>query len=274
MDAGPAGWGRPLYERVLDAVGAVAGSALLDVGCGSGQLCRLAADRGVQVTGVDADPERLAQAATLVPEAALHRADLHALPFDDDTAAAASCVQVLMHLVNPLAALRELARVAAPGALVAATVWGPPERCAVGAFGRALAPLLGPARPGSRVGPPGRPGSRVGSLAESGSRGGSPAPSASPVTPPSLSVEGRLARLAELAGLHVLATEEVTCVFDYPNEQALLAGLYASELGRRALAVAGRAPVRRAVLAGLAGYREPGGGYRLDNTFRLLLSRA
>lgn len=274
MDAGPAGWGRPLYERVLDAVGAAAGGALLDVGCGSGQLCRLAADRGVRVTGVDADPERLAQAATLVPEATLHRADLHALPFADASAAAVSCVQVLMHVANPLAALRELARVAAPGAPVVATVWGPPERCAVGAFGRALAPLLGPAGPSPRDRALARPGSRDGAPVVSRSRDAAPARPGRPVAPPPLSAEGRLARLAELAGLHVLSTEDVTCAFDYPSEQALLAGLYASELGRRAIAVAGRAPVRRAVLAGLASYREPGGGYRLDNSFRLVLARA
>ncbi|MDT7641293.1 MAG: hypothetical protein QOC83_5581, partial [Pseudonocardiales bacterium] len=35
-----------------------------------------------------------------------------------------------------------------------------------------------------------------------------------------------------------------------------------------------RAPVRKAVLAGLARYRTPEGGYRLENTFRLLVATA
>jgi hypothetical protein len=62
--------------------------------------------------------------------------------------------------------------------------------------------------------------------------------------------------------------------FDYPDEHSMLAGLYASEVGRHAVVVAGRPTVRRVVLAGLARYRRPDGGYRLANTFRLVVGRA
>jgi SAM-dependent methyltransferase len=242
--SGPEDWGRPLYERVLDAVGGGPGRFLLDVGCGSGQLCRMAADRGMLVTGVDSDPIQLNRAAARVPEAILRRADLHDLPFSGGHAAAVSCVQVLMHLSNPLAALRELARVAAPGAPIVLTVWGPPELCAVGAFGSALTPLLGaPPWTGPR-----RPG------------------------PPSISDEGRLAKLASLAGLTVRLAEDVVAEFDHPDERALLAGLYASEIGKRAVGLAGRPAVRRMVLAGLTDHRRPDGGYRLANTFRLVVA--
>ncbi|MDT7748285.1 MAG: hypothetical protein QOC67_245 [Pseudonocardiales bacterium] len=245
MDAGPAGWGRPLYERVLDALGTVAGGALVDVGCGTGQLCRLAADRFIPVRGVDADPVALVRAAQRVPEAELSLGELPALPLPDGEAAAVTCVQVLMHLANPLAALRELARVAGAGAPIAVTVWGPPEQCAVGAFGEALAPILGP--------PPW--------LRGAGRTG-----------PPELSADGRLAKLAGLAGLADSETEDVRCAFDFVDERALLTAINTAEIGRRAVAKAGRAPVRKAVLAGLARYRTPEGGYRLENTFRLLVA--
>jgi len=261
METGPAAWGRALYERVLDALGTVAGGSLLDVGCGAGQLCRLAADRFIPVSGVDADPVALARAAQLVPEAELSLATLPSLPQPDATMAAVTCVQVLMQLANPLAALRELARVAAPGAPIAVTVWGPPEQCAVGAFGRALEPLLG-----------GLAGGR-GSAAEvrpPGARAGATTVAAAP-GPPALSAAGRLAKLVGLAGLEVDLVEDVRCAFDFVDERALLATLYNAELGRRAVAVAGRAPVRRAVLAGLAPYRTADGGYRLENTFRLVV---
>jgi SAM-dependent methyltransferase len=264
VDTGAAEWGRPLYERVLEALGEVSGGALLDVGCGTGELCRLAADRGLAVRGVDVDRAALDHAARLVPEGEFTVGHLPGLPLPDRAAAAVACLQVLMHVPNPLAALRELARVARPGAPVVVTVWGPPEQCAVGAFGRALAPLLGAGRPAARTGPvPGRVPTPA----------GGPVALAAP-TPPALSAPGRLARLAGLAGLEVTATLDVGCAFDYPDERALLAGLYAAELGRRAVARAGRAPVRRAVLAGLAAHRTEDGGYRLDNTFRLLAARA
>jgi len=218
-------WGRPLYERVLEAVGARPGKFLLDVGCGSGQLCRMAADRGTAVMGVDSDPIELNRAAALVPEARLRQADLNDLPLSDNGANAVSCVQVLMRLPDPPRLLRELARVAAPGAPVVLTVWGPPQRCAIGAFGTALTPLLG-APPWESSG--GGPGS------------------------PSLSADGRLAELATMAGLAIQTEEDVSVTFDYPDEHSMLAGLYASEVGRHAVVVAGRPSVRRVVLAGLA----------------------
>jgi SAM-dependent methyltransferase len=238
--------GRPLHTRVLDELGVQPGQHLLDVGCGSGQLCRMAQDRGLVVTGVDRDQAQLARASALVPGARLRRADLHALPLPDHQVDAVSCVQVLMHLPNPLAGLRELARVAARDAPVAVTVWGPPQDCAVGVFGTALAPLLGP--------PPWTATARHG--------------------PPPLSANGRLARLAAAARLTVHVDDDVRVPFEFSDDRAVLASLYASEVGRRALGVAGRSTVRRLVLDGLAPYRRADGGYRLVNTFRLVVGRA
>ncbi|MGH4005940.1 MAG: hypothetical protein ACRDSO_17755, partial [Pseudonocardiaceae bacterium] len=65
--------------------------------------------------------------------------------------------------------------------------------------------------------------------------------------------------------------DEVVCPFRYPDEDTLLRDLLGSGLGRRALRVASPDAVCRAVLEGLAGYRTPSGGYRLDNTFRYLV---
>lgn len=247
MIDGPADWGRSLYERVLDGLGVGSRSRLLDVGCGTGRVCRLAADRGAGVTGVDADPDRLASARRLVPDGVFLCAELPALPLPDGSAAAVSCVQVLMHVANPVAALRELARVAAPGGRLALTVWGPPEECALGAFGEALAPVLGPP-PWLRRDPAAGPG------------------------PPPLWAPGRLARLAGASGLVVDAEETVRCPFDYPSERELLAGLYAAELGQAAVARAGRRRVRTLVRERLAKHRLADGGYRLCNTFRLVVA--
>lgn len=47
--------------------------------------------------------------------------DATALPFDDDMFDAARCERVLMHLDDPTAALREMARVVRPGGRVVAT---------------------------------------------------------------------------------------------------------------------------------------------------------
>jgi protein-L-isoaspartate O-methyltransferase len=45
---------RPLYEHALRRLRIGEGTAVLDVGCGSGFFCRLAADAGARVSGIDA----------------------------------------------------------------------------------------------------------------------------------------------------------------------------------------------------------------------------
>jgi SAM-dependent methyltransferase len=242
VDEGPLNWGTPLFERVLQRAGVGRGTLLLDLGCGAGRLCRIAADRGARVTGIDQEAGQIERAAALVPEGAFEVGDILALPYPAARFDVVTCVQSLMHVTNPLTALREAARVARPGAPVAITVWGKEENCDIRAFGRALSGLM--------PHPAGRGHGRQ---------------------PPPLSAEGRLERLATLAGLTVTDVGEVVCPFRYPDADALLRGLLGSDLGRRALRVADPATVRRAVLKGLAGYRTPTGGYRLDNTFRYLI---
>jgi len=245
VDEGPHNWSAPLVERVLDRAGVGRGTLLLDLGCGAGRLCRLAADRGAQVTGIDQDARQIQQAVTLVPEGTFDVGDILALPYPAARFDAVTCIQSIMHVTNPLTALREASRVARPAAPVVITVWGKEENCDIRAFGQALSGLLPRAV------------------------GQGPA-----LRPPPLSADGRLERLARLAGLAVMEVGEVTCPFWYPDEHALLRGLLESALGRRALRVVSAATVRRAVLEGLAGYRTSTGGYQLDNTFRYLIGSA
>ena len=234
MQDGPAGWGAPLYERVLDVAGVGAGVTLLDLGCGAGVFARAAADRGARVTGIDADPSAVAAAAVAVPAGRFAVGDAHDPPSGPFDVVAA--VQLLAHVANPVAVLRAAARV---GGALAVTVWGREQECDVRAFGEALAPWLPPRRPAS--GPP-------------------------PLTEPA-----RLRKVVELAGLRVERIEQVRCPFDYPDEDALLGPLLAAGIGRMALNRAGPAAVRAAVRDRLAAHRTPDGGYRLDNLFRVLL---
>ncbi len=239
MAEGPAGWGAPLYARVLDAAGVTAGVDLLDLGCGSGVFARAAADRGARVVGVDVDPAAVAAAARAVPDGQFAVGDAHdppAGPFD-----VAAAVQLLAHVANPLAVLRGLRGAARIGGAVAVTVWGREHECDVRAFGEALAPWLPPRR--EATGPP-------------------------PITEPA-----RLERLVGLAGLRVEVLDEVICPFDYPDEDALLGPLLSSGIGRHAMNRAGPAAVRAAVAQRLAEHRLPGGGYRLHNLFRVMVAR-
>jgi SAM-dependent methyltransferase len=221
-----------LYERALDAAGAGPGTALLELGCGSGEFARAAVERGALVTGIDSDRTAVSVAAAAVPEAEFRFGDAHDPPPGPFDVVAA--VQLLPHVTNPVVVLR---RAASVGTTVVVTVWGRDEECDVRAFGEALARWLPPRR--AAGGPP-------------------------PLTDPD-----RLRKLIALAGLQVATLHEVVCPFDYADADDLVAPVLRSAIGRRAAAVAGPDAVRRALLDRLARHRLADGGYRLENVFRV-----
>ncbi|WP_372697215.1 methyltransferase domain-containing protein [Arthrobacter sp. JSM 101049] len=107
-----------------------AGQRLLDVGCGPGSitldLARLIAapDGSGRAVGVDRSEDVLATAraraaAEDVVNVGFEVGNIYDLQYDDGSFDIAHAHQVLHHLVDPVAAVRELRRVTAPGGLVA-----------------------------------------------------------------------------------------------------------------------------------------------------------
>ena len=101
---------------------------LLDVGCGTGELAVAARGAGHDVVAVEPDPEMAALAGEFLDDVVL--AGLPDLPLADDGFDAVVAAFVLNHVDDPRAAACGLARVAAPGGVVRATIWGttpPPQ---------------------------------------------------------------------------------------------------------------------------------------------------
>ncbi|GEL95487.1 methyltransferase domain-containing protein [Cellulomonas composti] len=102
------------------------GMRLLDVGCGPGTVTVDLARRVApgEVVGIDAS-ERVVEIARTtasdagVPNATFEVGDAYTLPFEDDSFDVVHAHQVLQHLTDPVAALREMRRVARPGGIVA-----------------------------------------------------------------------------------------------------------------------------------------------------------
>lgn len=114
----------------------VAGRSLLDVGAGPGSITVEFADRLApgRVVGLDAASAVVARAAAehVRDNLEFSVGDVYALPFADDAFDIVHAHQVLQHLADPIAALREMHRVARPGGIVAvrevdygATFWFP-----------------------------------------------------------------------------------------------------------------------------------------------------
>jgi len=102
-------------------------SRLLDIGCGPGTITADLAGHvpAGHVTGVDYSAEVLERARATADEqgagnVSFATADVHALDFPDDSFDVVHAHQVLQHVGDPVAALREMRRVCRPGGIVAA----------------------------------------------------------------------------------------------------------------------------------------------------------
>src|SRR5262245_50617605 len=119
--------------EIVAAVGD-AGS-MLDAGCGSARLTLALAGGGAsEVVGIDTSAERLAQGRARIAE---HPAGAHVnlieadfdrvLPFADGRFGASVSRLALMIATEPVATLRELRRVTAPGGRIVTALWAPVE---------------------------------------------------------------------------------------------------------------------------------------------------
>ena len=101
-------------------------STILDVGTGTGFVAAGLALRVTRVVAVDHSPAMLQVArqnldALEIRNVDLREADFVSLPLDDDSVHASVANMALHHAEAPRAALREMARVTAPGGWVAIT---------------------------------------------------------------------------------------------------------------------------------------------------------
>jgi SAM-dependent methyltransferase len=100
----------PLAARLLAGAGRV-----LDLGCGEGQIARLAAGGGAAVVGVDASAAQVAEAVRRGGGPAYARSRAEALPLRSGSFDAVVTCLVLEHLDDLDGALDEVARVLRPG---------------------------------------------------------------------------------------------------------------------------------------------------------------
>jgi SAM-dependent methyltransferase len=233
----------PLYQEVLTKTGIGQGTNLLDVGCGAGSFCALAAARGSSVSGFDATQALIDIAKSRTPEGRFELGDMESLPYPEATFDVVTGFNSFLYAANPANALREARRVAAQGAWVVIAVWGRPEDCKAAACLAAVGKLLPPPPPGA-------------------------------TGPFALSDVAALRQLVQEAGMSQIEINDVDCPWVYKDAETTLRGLLSAGPAVKAMRTSGEDRAREAMVAALEPFRNESGGYRLENKFRYALARA
>lgn len=232
---------RPMFEAILSATGVGPGLTMLDVGCGAGLFCQLAANLGASVSGFDAAEPMISIARSRVPKGDFRIGDMESLPFADNSFDLVTGVNSFQYAANPVRALAEASRVAKPRGSVVIATWGREDDCETAQYLEALRPLMPPP-------PPGAPG------------------------PFALSRRSALEEVVREAGLHPESFHEVDTPFEYPDLETALRGLLSAGPAVRAIETSGEAKAVQAVTGVLARFRESGGSYRMNNTYMFLVA--
>jgi SAM-dependent methyltransferase len=228
------GFAAPAREALVAAAGIGPGMRVLDIGCGSGELCALIAERGAEAAGIDAAEGMIEIARRRLPGADLRVGPMEQLPFQDGAFDVATAVNSLQFAADYVDALREAARVVKPDGVVAVCNWGPPAHRELFAIMDVL--REGPSAAGPVIGDP-----------------------------------GELERRARLAGLEPREAREVDVPFEAPDQAALERAFMVDAAGD-ALERLGEAEVRRRVAQAAEPFRRPDGSYRFENRFRYLIA--
>ena len=116
--------------QVYEGFSIVPEDVVVDVGCGDGGLSLFAANQKAKVIATDVCPKSVDQtraklAKSPAREFEVHVSDSLPLPLEDNVATKIICREVLEHVGDPAAVMKELVRVAKPGAQFLITVPDP-----------------------------------------------------------------------------------------------------------------------------------------------------
>jgi SAM-dependent methyltransferase len=118
-------WSEPLSSQLVDMAAIRVGARVLDVGCGPGNLTGELIRRlgSGSVAAVDPSEPFVASARARHPGVDVRQATAEALPYPDQAFDAAVAQLVVHFMADPVAGLREMARVTRPAGVVVACVW-------------------------------------------------------------------------------------------------------------------------------------------------------
>ena len=240
---GPAGWGTPVYEHVLDRTEIGQGALVLDCGCGAGRFARMAANRGASVSGIDASEKLISIAAERVPEGEFRAGDIEALPWAAASFDVVTGFSAFQFADDKVRALREARRVSRGPVAVVIPI-RVPESGITSVF-TPVFPLFSPEALETMKG--------SGMFA--------------------LSEPGKLEDVLASAGLTPHEDEEIECAIGFDDAEAAERAFLGAGPTQLAIGHSGEAAVAEVVHAALESFTDPDGRVVLPAWYRAVLAQ-
>lgn len=233
--------GQAGYEHALKILNLKGQETLLDIGCGSGLFCSLAAPKVRFITGLDATVELVEEARRRLPAYPFLVGEMEELPLPDEAYDIVTGFNSFQYAANIGNAFAEARRVLKPGGRLIVMIWGNKEDCEAASFLKAVGSLLPPP-------PPGAPG------------------------PFALSEHQQLEKTLEAAGFSIQQNTDIPTIWDYPDTATALKGLLSTGPSVKAIANSGYDKAAATVTETFPPFTRPDGHVIYHNKFRVVMA--
>ena len=186
--------GKSGYDFFLETLSNTKDLKILDIGCGTGYFCKMASEKEMEVTGIDATPEFIDEAKKRLPEGQFIVGEMEELPFEEESFDVVCGFNSFQYAANAENALKESKRVLKKSGKIVAMIWGNKEDCEAATYLKAVGNLLPPPPPGS---------------------GG----------PFALSENNRLEKIFGNIGFRNINSNDIPALWDYENIETAMKGL-------------------------------------------------
>jgi len=230
---------KPLYESILNRCNIQSYTNFLDVGCGTGLLCQMAAERGARVSGLEASETTMKIANERVPNGSFILGDMANLPFEDFSFDIVTGVDTFQIHKEPYLVLDEAVRVTKRGGRLVIGVFGKPEDCGTMEYIH-----------------------EVVSLANIDYN----------FDPFTFSGDGELEAFAREAGLTPLTNVTVDSAWIYPDEETMLFALLSPGIAVMAIQNYGMDKVKDTIRKTMAPFKTSSKGYHVPHSRRYLMT--
>lgn len=103
-------------RKLARRLGLQPGTRILDIACGRGDWLLAASEMGCEVAGIDLSDRAVTLCHAAVPRADVRQGNAESLPWPEAHFDLVTCLGSLEHFLDPVAAIREMARVSTPAA--------------------------------------------------------------------------------------------------------------------------------------------------------------